>query len=337
MLRTSRGFTLIELLVVIAIIAILISLLLPAVQQAREAARRSQCRNNLKQMGLALHNYHDTHQVFPYASTFAVPGPPPRHNWVEFILPQIDQASMFNAIKWNQNIDTNDNVSLISGKFFSFMTCPSNPNGTAGGTIKSFNQGGANNAFFMADSPVKMTNVVQPLHYPVCAGSTRASNSNNMAAPDCLVAGGYCDNVSPVSGPAYWGLPHNHSATTHPGIFSLRGATRIGIQHVVDGTSNTFLAGERRAELLAWGGAAWGVNFPGAFTGQRPNSPTMVTDAATWSEHDWYRNGGFSSHHTGGLHMLIADGSVKFVNSNIDFVTWCYLGDKSDGKVVGEN
>ncbi len=92
----NRGFTLIELLVVIAIIAILIALLLPAVQQAREAARRSTCKNNLKQIGLALHNYHDTHRVFP-------PGSISQHGWLSttFILPFIDQAPLYQAIKPN--------------------------------------------------------------------------------------------------------------------------------------------------------------------------------------------------------------------------------------------
>ncbi len=100
-----RGFTLIELLVVIAIIAILIALLLPAVQQAREAARRTQCKNNLKQLGLALHNYLDVHQLFPPGSVGGVPAANLADynqdyawNWSTFILPQIDQANLFNQL-----------------------------------------------------------------------------------------------------------------------------------------------------------------------------------------------------------------------------------------------
>ncbi len=108
MLRRSferRGFTLIELLVVIAIIAILIALLLPAVQQAREAARRTQCRNNLKQIGLAMHNYHDIYNTFP--PSFIMKNPPSAnansversmYGWGALILPQIDQAPLFNRL-----------------------------------------------------------------------------------------------------------------------------------------------------------------------------------------------------------------------------------------------
>ncbi|MES2791025.1 MAG: DUF1559 domain-containing protein [Planctomycetota bacterium] len=120
----SRGFTLIELLVVIAIIAVLIALLLPAVQQAREAARRSQCKNNLKQFGLALHNYHDTHNILPPGSVGV--------NMIStfvFILPYIDQAPLYS--KWNfsvaQNSATNlvANTAPVSGYF-----CPTKPRAT---------------------------------------------------------------------------------------------------------------------------------------------------------------------------------------------------------------
>src|SRR4026208_1354378 len=95
---TRSGFTLIELLVVIAIIAILIALLLPAVQQAREAARRSQCKNNLKQLGLALHSYHDSIMRLPYSSGTNVANN--RHVWTEFLLPYVDQAPLFKQINF---------------------------------------------------------------------------------------------------------------------------------------------------------------------------------------------------------------------------------------------
>ncbi len=102
MSQTRRGFTLIELLVVIAIIAILIALLLPAVQQAREAARRTQCKNNLKQLGLALHNYHDiTSNTFPPGYIFATSQSTPALNgwgWLTMCLPQLEQAPLFNIL-----------------------------------------------------------------------------------------------------------------------------------------------------------------------------------------------------------------------------------------------
>ena len=96
--KRNRGFTLIELLVVIAIIAVLIALLLPAVQQAREAARRSQCKNNMKQLGLALHNYHDAANKFPIGTRFSMSAP----NWRVGLLPYLDQAPLFHSVKCNR-------------------------------------------------------------------------------------------------------------------------------------------------------------------------------------------------------------------------------------------
>ncbi|MCA9081101.1 MAG: DUF1559 domain-containing protein [Planctomycetaceae bacterium] len=118
--KSTRGFTLIELLVVIAIIAILIALLLPAVQQAREAARRSQCKNNLKQIGLAMHNYHDTHRTMPLG------GATDKYAWSVFILPFADQAPLYNAISPNgQNVPSATANSNRLRTVLSVFKCPS--------------------------------------------------------------------------------------------------------------------------------------------------------------------------------------------------------------------
>src|SRR6056297_1446776 len=101
MQRPKRGFTLIELLVVIAIIAILVALLLPAVQQAREAARRSSCKNNLKQLGLAMHNYHDVHDCFPLGMVHRI-------NWRVSILPYLEQSTIFNQLDFNESFQGNN-------------------------------------------------------------------------------------------------------------------------------------------------------------------------------------------------------------------------------------
>ena len=139
MFRGRRGFTLIELLVVIAIIAILIALLLPAVQQAREAARRSQCKNNLKQLGLALHNYHDTFQVFPFGminpTNGDLPGSPrpPTDNtgWYPMILPYIEQGALYNAFMEEQQNSARTGAIYWSRKesIVTMMMCPSDPAG----------------------------------------------------------------------------------------------------------------------------------------------------------------------------------------------------------------
>ena len=313
-----RGFTLIELLVVIAIIAVLIALLLPAVQQAREAARRSQCKNNLKQLALAIHNYHDSHQVFPYASSYDEVNTYIRHNWVEFMLPYIDQAPLYNSINWAQHIDTGTNWPLISAKFFPVLSCPTNPNGSSGLTFlnQPFNTG----LVFKFGGPV------QPLHYAVSGGT-----SIDITTPDCPSLP-FCKTVSPQ----LWFYPHTYGAAAHPGVFAPRGMTKINIASITDGTSNTFLMGERRAELIGYGGAAWSTNYPGAYTSQRPNSPTTALTQATYSSTpDGHGpNGGFGSHHVGGLHMAMSDGAIRFISSNIDYPSFCYMGDKADQHVV---
>lgn len=119
--KSKRGFTLIELLVVIAIIAILIALLLPAVQQAREAARRVQCKNNLKQMGLALHNYHDVHLRFPMGFI-------KQHGtaWSAMILPQLDQTNLYNTMTWGGEWSEGNNEAAC-GTLLSVFRCPSDP------------------------------------------------------------------------------------------------------------------------------------------------------------------------------------------------------------------
>ncbi|MBT5020896.1 MAG: DUF1559 domain-containing protein, partial [Planctomicrobium sp.] len=126
-----RGFTLVELLVVIAVMVTLMGLLMPAVQQAREAARRTRCQNNLKQIGLALHNYHDQFQIFPPESIWAAPEgstwAPRNFTWIELILPMLDQGSLNNAIDfnrpiWNQSLPDGQ---LITSVQLDILRCPS--------------------------------------------------------------------------------------------------------------------------------------------------------------------------------------------------------------------
>jgi prepilin-type N-terminal cleavage/methylation domain-containing protein len=301
-LKVRAGFTLVELLVVIAIIGVLVALLLPAVQAAREAARRMQCTNKLKQIGLSMHNYHDTMQTFPYASPYYSPNRT-KHTWVELLLPFIEQSALHSNLNFNVDNEHADNVELSQVKL-DFISCPTNPRRE---------QRYANNETGWGESNFQH----QGLDYPVCAGTIRVDGTT----PDCTSENSFC--ISENSSTQSWGSTPRRG----PGVFN-RNYTTSTFGDIQDGTSNVFLAGERLAQGCYWGGAfTW--NFPVAFMGQKPNSPSRNTN-----QRDYARNCGFSSAHPGGLNMLIGDASVRFIPDSIDFTIWCRLGDKADGNPV---
>lgn len=331
----SRGFTLIELLVVIAIIAILIALLLPAVQQAREAARRTQCRNNLKQLGLALHNYHDNFNVFPpallnsgrynnptyYAGSNLVLNTP---GWV-FLLPYIDQAPAYNQYNFNvcssvsspygiPVMGTDTTNAAITGMKMTALLCPSHP---FGGDVSNSSPG-VPTAFY--------------------------SRNNARRSSYVFSTGVFTDYDVP------WATL---SGDLRRGVFGNSGAATIAA--ITDGTSNTFLVGE------AWGGGnyktapdygPWGLTgthtcchgrLPSG-SGTSVTSATVASFAADWSINRPYLNDPlrktyawvFNSGHTGGAHFLMGDGTVRFLSENLDYLTICRLAYLADGSSVGE-
>ena len=322
--RKTRGFTLIELLVVIAIIAVLIALLLPAVQQAREAARRTQCKNNLKQLGLAVHNYHDTYQGFQL-------GCEGQQNgwgismWVG-LLPNFDQAPMYNA--WDMNgthtgwVDVNaNNGALANGKSIPVFNCPSSPvpvfgaprgNAPAGVNVPSYagnagtinttfgtfteNRSGSNGhgqfgkgGFYIQGSWTKMRDLVDGTTNVVCIAEQSdwcKDSSNGNAKFDCRSSGG--------GGPGYgWSMGQG---------------------------SNNF-ASDRQHGLST--------------TQYQPGSK-IFNGRPAGLDSDLGANFPVQSAHTGGSHVLLGDGSVRFISDNINYQTYLMLACRDDGNVVGE-
>ncbi|MFN0197420.1 MAG: DUF1559 domain-containing protein, partial [Planctomycetaceae bacterium] len=217
-----KGFTLIELLVVIAIIAVLIALLLPAVQQAREAARRTQCRNNLKQVGLALHNYHDSHSAFPSGWIGVEAGIQSAHGggsgvgWGTMILPYIDQANVYNLFNASVNIENplNDAFRLTSLTVF---RCPSDPQPQRWTIDKDGSPGTA-----ICELPTA--------NYIAAFGTENIDGCENAVGTPPVASNGQCQG----NGTFY----HN---------------SLIRIRDITDGTSNTFIAGERKTSVsLGW-------------------------------------------------------------------------------------
>lgn len=309
-MKQRRGFTLIELLVVIAIIAVLIALLLPAVQQAREAARRSQCKNNLKQIGIAMHNYHDTFNVFPpgviaHAAAGST-GIGTGWAWGTFILPYIDQAPLYNQLSPSGLMDLSNATTLgllrtpIAG-----YNCPSDPMGSA-----------VPNTLAMVRSGTTTAAIGKSNYLATAAG--------NQEVP----CGGF-------------GSKRN-------GMFFWNSSTRI--RDITDGTTNVFMVMERDTirESPRTGvtieqrmGAVWaGTSMPTCIDGNYDMLNVLCVVYPTYAEvggsatrHDRRDT---SSAHEGGVHVALADGSVRFISENGSLANYMNLAAISDGVVVSD-
>ena len=277
-----RGFTLIELLVVIAIIAILIALLLPAVQQAREAARRTQCRNNLKQIGLALHNYHDTHRVLP-------PGGVSSGNnlsWHVMILPMLDQGPLYNTVDFETNGYANFDYVLGNKRVTAFL-CPSTSQEKASNNSDFFT------THYYGNMGPKGTNTTTGAAY-TCTSSTTSTDE--------------CISGTPMGGFSTHG-PLGRNSSTNFRDFS-------------DGTSNTFAVGEISLLRTTGNSTAqhyrqWhrGVDWANA-TGVK-NVLHRINEV-TYNTGDNFNDVSFGSSHEGGAHFLMGDGAVRFFSENVN-------------------
>lgn len=334
-MRRAKGFTLIELLVVIAIIAVLIALLLPAVQQAREAARRTQCKNNLKQIGLALHNYHDNTNCFPPGNVVPETGTTLRGaSWLVRMLPMIDQAAAFNQMvfagtDWTtQNGNPNRNWSVVNTLRVSGLNCPSS-------TLPQVRSQTANSGTTGLGAPATLS--YQTSNYVGIAGSY-----DNAATGVCC--------PSPSTWTGYYRSNYNGMIVASNGTYG--DARPVRIADAIDGTSNTILVGEQsgpdpscsradkdcRASNYdggAWSGGAggdtdWWLNMTVI------RSPINSNQGANGDEQPYYRHTRITSNHTGGAHLLFSDGSVRFLSNNMDYLTLERLASRNDNAVVGD-
>ncbi|MDZ4686123.1 MAG: DUF1559 domain-containing protein [Planctomycetaceae bacterium] len=327
-----RGFTLIELLVVIAIIAILIALLLPAVQQAREAARRTQCRNNLKQLGLALHNYHDTMNRFPpgYVMQFTATADSDLNgnwSWATYLLPYIDQAPLYNKLNpGNQTMAVC--VADIAGGCRAGLQTP----------LAAFR--------CPSDTGPQLNDGPQPPDLP--APSTNGYRINGVATSTSNYMGSNASrSLRNLAGPL----------TAMGGVQFANGAfwqnSNCAIRDVTDGMSNTILIGERAYNFKGvkiYAGTIFGIRGASQAVGDN-NRGMMMTHACGLSlmnstsspvAGDFRRN--YSSQHVGGAHFLLGDGAVRFISENIDNnigtnqtdSTFELLLSRDDGLVMGE-
>lgn len=361
-----EAFTLIELLVVIAIIAVLISLLLPAVQSAREAARRVQCVNNLKQIGLALHNYQDANGVFPMTTTAAGTGPggvctSGLFSWHAAILPQLEQTAAANAL--NFSIGSTDNCGR--GNLYDLATISAtHPNATVARTIITT---------YLCPSDT--------FELPDTMGSARPAPQNYAGN-----AGWTPDTSGPQAG---------SRIGKHNGFIGLVNPVRridwhtgpVGIQQITDGTSNTAAVAERRIArstttatslsarfvepkqtssfcagssgtsrtLGAWiplcnsitsADPAWTVYHGRSWLSGWSRSGTIYMHVMPVNERNCHLYGGeddgnnlitSSSMHPGGVNVLFGDGSVRFLKSTVNNAVWWAIGSRNGGEVLSSD
>jgi prepilin-type N-terminal cleavage/methylation domain-containing protein/prepilin-type processing-associated H-X9-DG protein len=316
----NRAFTLVELLVVIAIIGILVGLLLPAVQAAREAARRMQCSNNVKQIGLALHLYHDTYRRLPPGGiwwTNAVNDPNFKFNRGSMLLRLtqfIEQGNTYRQIDFNQPPEyqfvPGSTTNYIAGQVIPTYKCPSDStpshntqaiDGVAAGRLATFSYAGSKGPTSTGNNPAGSC-----AERAVWDTYKLSNDDNNPAGPFTRMGRNYTAKLADVS----------------------------------DGLSNTIFVGEVRGDCSIPVTRGWihGSNLNGMISTIYPMNYDSCRKDLTLGPCRWWDNWsvsfGFKSQHTGGVNFAFGDGSVQFLSQSIDHWTYQYLGGKADGKTA---
>ena len=315
--RRRSAFTLVELLVVIAIIGTLVGLLLPAVQAAREAARRSTCGNNLKQLGLALHNYHDAQKRFPLGSWSSLVSGVYDYNGHTintWLLPYVEESAVYSKLNLDVPATSAPNNPLLTRRW-GFQACPSNPSATTLGAYDGMRMQGAS--------------------YMPCGGPR---SYGNWSTNDCGAAGSpsYCIEGSIVDKQSgMFGYGNNVPGWGGQGSTAAANPWYVRIKDVTDGTSKTIAFGEVLPQNSMYFGM-WAIQAHAFATSYRINSTLrQITVTGNIPTDGWPNgltyNSGMASAHPQGAHVGMADGAVAYLSDNIDFQTFNYLGNRRDG------
>lgn len=351
--RRESGFTLVQLLVVIAIIGVLVALLLPAVQQAREAARRMSCQNNLKQLGLAMHNFHDTYGAFPVGTTDDDMN---NWGWGMYLLPYIEQDNLYTAMTTRAaanvppaylvyksgshiNVDTYDSTTSSSNP--TAVVNPNTGSATAG-------QGGATvllQAFVCPSDtlPEHEDNGFAKSNYLGCMGSNYGGTAPNMSDA-------YPWNTGVEGGQSPGSLGTNYWGRTMNGVFGAdNNNTETYMRRfadITDGTSNTIAIGEVSVSEHVTTTNVSDTRFP-IWAGGNGFCCAMrrLGGVLRMANSQFYINRrvgdasdqSFGSQHPGGAQFVFCDGSVSFLSENINTNIYSYMAGRNDGNVISTN
>jgi prepilin-type N-terminal cleavage/methylation domain-containing protein/prepilin-type processing-associated H-X9-DG protein len=300
-----RGFTLVELLVVIAIVAVLVGMLLPAIQKVREAAARARCQNNLRQLALATHHYHDAVGYLPYNSLVDGGGYGPQTrawSWLALLLPYVEQDALYRRanVPANTLFQSGDAVATQVPGFL----CPSDSFSARGPRDDAADLGMWNPPFVKAGQS----------NYKGVGGSNWAWGDSEWR------------NIGPS------GKINGH--TDGDGLFYRSDYTRKkGFGAVTDGLSNTLMIGDALPERTKWCSWPYANNAVGTCA-IAPNA--RQEDGQPYDPFEWPNTYGFASRHPGGLNFALADGSVRFVADAIDLATYRALATIRGGEVVAD-
>jgi prepilin-type N-terminal cleavage/methylation domain-containing protein/prepilin-type processing-associated H-X9-DG protein len=361
--RHARGFTLIELLVVIAIIAVLIALLLPAVQAAREAARRAQCVNNLKQIGLALHNYHSTHDCFVLG--VGRYGPVTTYNWDcwsshALLLANLEQNSLYNSCNFNlgNNMPNSDGWyanATVNNTRLTVYLCPSDPNA---GTLALLRPADGRmdvldvNYVASCGTTTASPNNTAPTNVWATQGSTGLfwwylsyglrdtldGASNTVAFSEALVSNGGSQATPATISNTYRG--NSITGITGAGGAAQQFDARQNPTAIATGLAACTTAFKASSGINNLRGIFWEVGSVGMTmfnTIVPPNSTQHIWGACRFTGGGYPNDATFantSSNHSGGCNVLMGDGSVRFIKSSINQLTWWALGTRSGGEVI---
>ncbi|HCS52982.1 DUF1559 domain-containing protein [Rubinisphaera sp.] len=333
MKKHNRGFTLIELLVVIAIIAILVALLLPAVQQAREAARRSSCKNNLKQFGLAIHNYHDVFSMFPLgASVKWSTGGTPSSNFYSnanaALLPYFEESALKDL--YNDSLPWEQQSAQVARTVVTSFICPSN----ADSSVTSIPELALLGSFPVGTDFAITTYLFSKGSHkgwcmnPSSMGAQVGMFDTNLSTRFRDLVDGSSNTIAMGEGATGSKFPLCTGQNCNTAVTPIRPATQAWMIPQPNGT--TFQGAGLAAQSSVFGSTADQMNKP-------VTTDTLVDDAQVSNcSAAGHATSNYRSYHQGGAQFLLGDGSVRFISENIDLTTYNSLATRAGGEVVGE-